>query len=439
MRIVIINWTSRKVGGAETYIDAAVPELHRLGHDVSFVSEVDMPAGRQRITVPDTSPEWCASDLGISHTLAKLRDWKPDLIYSHGLLNPSFEAEVLRISPAVFVAHNYYGTCVSGAKSFQYPVARPCTRRFGWRCFMHYYPHRCGGLSPVTMWLEFRRQASRLALLRKYQAIIVASEYMRSEYLKHGFPPDRVHVAPFPVSDSIHLTVPKWQRSTNRHDEKIRKAGTNTCTTRRDGFDHGETRVRQLLFAGRMTFLKGGSVLLGSLPLVSRSLQQPLRLVFAGDGPDRASWERRARAIESVNHSMKIQFAGWVDRDRLQALFASSDLLVVPSVWPEPFGLIGPEAGLRGVPAAAFANGGIPEWLHEGINGHLAPCNPPTAAGLADAVVKCLSDPAEHARLRQGATEIASRFTLANHMARLLSVFHAVTNSSADQLSAVRS
>ena len=82
-----------------------------------------------------------------------------------------------------------------------------------------------------------------------------------------------------------------------------------------------------------------------------------------------------------------------------------SDLLVVPSTWPEPFGLIGPEAGLHRLPAAAFAVGGIPEWLSDGVNGRLAPGDPPSAAGLARAIVECVRDPAELARLRNGARE----------------------------------
>ena len=50
---------------------------------------------------------------------------------------------------------------------------------------------------------------------------------------------------------------------------------------------------------------------------------------------------------------------------------------MVPSIWPEPFGQVGPEAGLYGVPAAAFAVGGTPSWLTDGVNGRLAPGDPP--------------------------------------------------------------
>ena len=74
----------------------------------------------------------------------------------------------------------------------------------------------------------------------------------------------------------------------------------------------------------------------------------------------------------------------------LSAQMRESRLLVVPSVWPEPFGSVGMAAARYGVPAAAFAVGGIPQWLHDGVNGHLASATPPTSASLADAVIRCL-------------------------------------------------
>jgi glycosyltransferase involved in cell wall biosynthesis len=103
-----------------------------------------------------------------------------------------------------------------------------------------------------------------------------------------------------------------------------------------------------------------------------------------------------------------------------------SALLVVPSLWPEPFGLVGLEAGLLGLPAAAFAVGGIPEWLSNGVNGFLAPGDPPTAAGLAQAIANCLQDANQYARLRQGAQMMAQRYTMKAHLDKLIEIFAAV-------------
>ena len=74
---------------------------------------------------------------------------------------------------------------------------------------------------------------------------------------------------------------------------------------------------------------------------------------------------------------------------------------------------------------AAFAVGGIPDWLHEGENGALAPGDPPTSAGLADAVARCL-DPAMYPSLRRGAYAAAQRHSLDAHLDRLEEVFRGV-------------
>jgi glycosyltransferase involved in cell wall biosynthesis len=419
VRIAITNWSRRKVGGAEIYLNGIIPGLVGAGHTVGFWHEVDLPANREQIGLPDHVPAWCVSDLGRESALAELRQWHPDVIYAHGLSDPTLEAETLTIAPAVFFAHGYYGTCISGAKTFKNPVVTPCSRRFGWQCLFHYYPHRCGGWSPVTMLREYRRQSRRLELLSSYRAIVTHSNYMRFEYTKHGLACDRIHytydtetirTSPYPVEECEGLDPrsPSAQAA-----ETTGNASTGTRTT----------PSWRLLFMGRMDFLKGGRTFLEALPQVRAFLDRPLRVTFAGDGPDRQGWERQAEQVQAQNEGLQIEFVGWMNGSQRDSLFARCDLLVLPSLWPEPFGLVGPEAGLCGVPAAGYAVGGIPDWLTDGVNGHLAPGNPPTAAGLAEAIIKCLRDPCEYARLRHGATEVARRFSPKRHLVALLEVF----------------
>src|SRR6202034_271377 len=98
-------------------------------------------------------------------------------------------------------------------------------------------------------------------------------------------------------------------------------------------------------------------------------------------------------------------------------LMRQADLVAVPSLWPEPFGLVGIEAGCFGVPAVGFAVGGIPDWLIPGQTGELAPADPPTVEGLAEAIVRALEDPAHYQKLCSGAWEMAKRFSLERHLA----------------------
>jgi glycosyltransferase involved in cell wall biosynthesis len=178
-----------------------------------------------------------------------------------------------------------------------------------------------------------------------------------------------------------------------------------------------------------MTSLKGGRILLDALPRVAWSLQRNLHVIFAGDGPERANWERHATRIKRSHPAVGIEFIGWANEDRLRVVFEQTHLLVVPSVWPEPFGLVGPEAGLYGVPAAAFKVGGIPDWLIDGVNGYLAPGDVPSSRGLAKAIIRCLQDSKLYANLCAGALEAARRLSMQLHLRELLPILEKATEA----------
>jgi glycosyltransferase involved in cell wall biosynthesis len=400
MRIAAVNSNRALVGGAETYLDTVLPALAAAGHQIAFFSELGSSPSAQRIRLPASAPAWCASETGLPEALAALEGWRPDVIYVHAMDDLPTAARIIEIAPAILFAHAYYGTCISGNKMFAAPRPRPCARRFGWRCLVHFYPHRCGGLNPLRMWDDYQKQSARLGLMTRYAAILTASTHMRAEFVRHGLPAQRVRVLRLPI-------VPR--RLPSPGDAKMRPAPAND-------------RELQLLFVGRTIGVKGGPIMLDALPLVAASLKRPLAVTFVGNGPDRVRWEQKARRTQAANTNLNIEFTGWLDPAQLDQLMLNSGLLVVPSTWPEPFGLVGVEAGLHGLPAAAFAVGGIAEWLNDGVNGRLAPSDPPTAAGLAKAIVECVRDPVEHMRLRRGALEMASRFGLNAHLNALLAI-----------------
>jgi glycosyltransferase involved in cell wall biosynthesis len=410
LRIAVINWSRRKVGGVETYLGNVIPEIIRLGHELSFWCEVDVPRDREQIELPAEVPAWCAAELGEGRAFEELRAWRPDLLYVHKVMLPRVEEKLLDVAPAVFFAHDYYGTCISGLKTHKYPEVVPCGRSFGRGCLLHYYPHRCGGLNPLTMLKLYRTQSSRLALLPRYRAIVTHSSHMREEYLRNGLPAENVHS----LSYYAH----------SGHDSEGAAAP--------DGHDAGRGEAAEkdrfhLLFSGRMDKLKGGSVLISALPEVSASLGVPLAVTFAGDGPERARWERSARATQSRLDGVTVRFVGWLDKQQLDSLYSEADLLVFPSLWPEPFGLTGLEAGAHGLPVAAFPVGGVKDWLFDGVNGHLAEGQSHDASALAKAIVKCLCDAAAYARLRRGALSTTNQFTLDVHLHALMDVLKQVS------------
>lgn len=82
-----------------------------------------------------------------------------------------------------------------------------------------------------------------------------------------------------------------------------------------------------------------------------------------------------------------------------------------------------------GIPVAAFDVGGVRSWLIDGVNGRLAPGDPPTARGLAIAIAYCLRDEATYRTLCRGATAMAARFCRDSHVAELNTIMCTVANT----------
>jgi glycosyltransferase involved in cell wall biosynthesis len=387
MRVAVVNWTSRRVGGVEDYVAILIPALTRASIDVAFWHEVDEPVDRQRIKCRPEVADFCSASMGVDAAVDALRAWKPDVIYVQGVTDVGMEARLIEIAPAIFFLHSYVGTCISGGKTWTRPTPIPCSRRFGSPCLLHYFPHGCGGSNPLTMWRLYQKQSHRLRLLKRYQMVLTHTDHMRRELMNHGVV---TRVVPFPVEV---------------------QAGKGTRLG--DG-------MWRLLFAARMDSLKGGHLLIDAMTAVMASARRPIRVVMAGEGIERSRWEARARALEQATSGLTFEFPGWLSAGGVGTLMSTSDLLVVPSVWPEPLGAVGPAAGQHGLPAAAFAVGGIPQWLVEGVTGHLAPADPPSAAGLARAILRCLENPLHHTALRQGARNMADAFSMPRHMPELI-------------------
>jgi glycosyltransferase involved in cell wall biosynthesis len=164
-------------------------------------------------------------------------------------------------------------------------------------------------------------------------------------------------------------------------------------------------------YVGRVYPDKGVHLLPAALHLAQRTLGRPLTLEVAGNGPGGDAIRRDAARL-----AVPLRWHGWMDGEALTSWLRACDAVVLPSLWPEPFGLAGLDAGRLGVPAAAFPSGGIPEWLTDGINGHLAPAVRTDAAALADALVRVLGAAGHWQRLREGAWRASAEWTLTSHL-----------------------
>jgi glycosyltransferase involved in cell wall biosynthesis len=194
--------------------------------------------------------------------------------------------------------------------------------------------------------------------------IAVLSDYARRELIRHyGIPVEKIDVIPG-------------------------GAGTESFSTQVDREDFrsmfAERAERIVLFAGRLTPEKGPEVLLGSMEVLAR--HNPVRAVFAGDGPLRESLVAEA---ERRGLADRVRFTGHVGPSVLGALYQVSDVFVAPSRY-ECFGWGAMEAVLHGLPVVASSVGALSDLARILPSGTMNPVAPGDHQGLAVVISQVL-------------------------------------------------
>jgi glycosyltransferase involved in cell wall biosynthesis len=125
-------------------------------------------------------------------------------------------------------------------------------------------------------------------------------------------------------------------------------------------------------------------------------------------GPLRPYEEEVRATLAPAALKGKAHFLGSLGRTEMAAVYAASDVAVVPSVWQEPFGLVAVEALASSRPVIASSVGGLPEVVDERC-GVLVP--PGDERALQDAMRALAGDAALRDRLGAAGRVRALRFS----------------------------
>jgi glycosyltransferase involved in cell wall biosynthesis len=394
VRIAIVASNQELVGGVETYLSWLLSTLVQRGHQVAFAFE-RASADSERAVAGAVDPlvRWDLQRLSRSEFLEQLATFAPDVVYLHALEDETLDLVLTERFRAVLFAHAFYATCATGWRVHRIPQRQICTRSFGPACLPMNYLRGCGYRNPAPLLQLYAKQRARSKVLNGLAGLVVASRFMRDLYLQHGVSDRDVHVLPLPAAFTRDPTPPAPRESPSR-----------------------------LLFLGRLTSGKGGLKAVRAAALCQRTLQRPLQLVVAGDGPQLE--ECKALAVEL---GISTDFPGWVGPERRLELLRSTDVLLVPSTWPEPFGIVGIEAGSVGVPAVAFRAGGIVDWLRPGESGELADAKGFGTRALAEALARAIGDASHYRALQLGAWRVAEEFGGEQHVSKLEGLFREIS------------
>jgi len=259
-----------------------------------------------------------------------IREWTPDVVHVHNLY-PLFSPSVLEASqeahvPVVMSVHNYRLTCPISVHFRNGQNCQLCIHGNAYHCLVG----NCAGDPFTSAGYAFRNTVARMRgqFSDHVNLFLAVSGFVRNKMIEGGYDPQKIDVlengVPLPQYTSSNLIG------------------------------------GHVAYVGRMREEKGVETLLK----VARRLPA-CKFMFVGDGPERARWE----AASTANCS----FLGRQDSAGVEEIYRTARLVVVPSLWWEPFGLVVVEAMSHGRAVVAAQSGAIPELVTHGTDGLLFP------------------------------------------------------------------
>jgi len=164
---------------------------------------------------------------------------------------------------------------------------------------------------------------------------------------------------------------------------------------------------RYLTAVRRLGWMKGVDLLVSAYAHARTSgrIDPSVRLVIAGDGPERLRLEEQIRVLGLDDAVLML---GWQDPAEVAALVAGADAMVVPSR-DEAFGIVALEAWRGGAPLIMTTRGGAAEFMTDGVDALLV--DPEDVDALADAIARVLADPSLRERLSAAGSARIAEFS----------------------------
>ncbi|MEQ8767743.1 MAG: glycosyltransferase family 4 protein [Planctomycetota bacterium] len=405
--------------GVEVHTLGVARELRARGHEVAVLhrSSGDEPWGLTESHVEDLltfrldnplpydSIDTSFHEPRVEHAFREAIDrFRPDLVHFQHLIHLSAHLPAVTDElgiPSLLTFHDYWYLC-SRVQIYR-PDDGRCAGPKILRCA------RClGGIVHVPPWMEVpaewvgkrrgwtparierlgeptllghvvRRRERMIEWLSKPALLIANSHHLRSRYLEAlPIPPERIRMVRYGLDPAPFEDLP------SRTDSPVLRLG----------------------YTGSLVEHKGLHVLIEAI----RDLPGVTLDIFGADRGDPAVEAYAA----SLPRTDAIRFLGGYRQHEVGRLLRTIDVLVVPSIWEEAWGLIADEAFLAGVPVLASRIGGLPEHVFDGHNGLLFHVG--DAQDLRRQIRWLIAKPERIDRLRAGIGEVR---TLADNTGEL--------------------
>lgn len=398
MRILLLSnlYPPHVLGGAEIVARDFAVGLADLGHEVTVLTStygVAKPQQEGHIwrTLQYTFPAHFDRQRPVLQQLHLIRDYYR---YFHDAANvKELRRVIAEVQPDVLYVWEITGIGVNTMLAALGTVTMPVV--FHLESYWWQYAR-----APETEQTRLRTRRLKQALIGTvpdlpYTSLIAASQAVKQEYTAVGCDPKRIEVI-YNCIDARFVNIPRATRT----DE-----------------DGKEPQVH-LTFVGRLCVEKGVLVILKALDiLINQQSKRHLHLNIFGDGDD-GYMKELLDYIREKQLAAFVTFHGKVPQDVLIAQYDRSDIMLIPSLWKEPFGLVVAEAMARGLPIITSNIGGPAEIITHEVDGLLI--EPGDEHLLATAITRLLDNPDECQRFSQAArATVRERFMVGENARRV--------------------
>ena len=177
-----------------------------------------------------------------------------------------------------------------------------------------------------------------------------------------------------------------------------------------------DRKSRTLAFLGRLDQNKRCIDIIKSVKLLVTGGLRDIRLIIAGDGPQRIALEQYVQKHELANH---VEFTGWInDSDELLQLLDNTDIVIMSSL-SEGTPKVIPEAMARGCLVIATPVGDVPWMIRDKCNGLIVPPRNPDAIRFA--ILYLINNPEMRSSIRNEAYNYAREHTITAEVSKMWS------------------
>ena len=323
MKILIVHNNYGKYSGEEAVVDKMATMLQSHKHTVCFY-RLTTEGARDKIS--DKIKGFTAgiySHTGVKGIKKILRKEKPDIINVHNLypfISPAalFECKKAGI-PVVMTVHNFRLICPTGLFMRNGKPCEQCLdRKNEWSCIKYNCEHSIFKSIGYTLRNVYARWTK--AYLRNVDMFACITEFQKKKLIEAGYDKNKITVIPNSIDAPCSYTL---------------------------------TTGGYIAYIGRLSYEKGYDL------LVEVARKHPeIKFCFAG-----AQREQKNTDIPS-----NVEFAGYLQKDKLLEFIQKARFIVIPSRCYEGFPMAILEAACHGKPAIAPNHGGFTEIIGQGEN-----------------------------------------------------------------------